>query len=67
VDGSHPRVRAHVHHVTLNDVEAHKEKQEELQAQQKGKAREQRRERQVTLLRKPSAVSAVFFRRIGKE
>lgn len=32
-----------------------------------GKAEERRRERQVTLLRKPGPVSATLFQRIGKE
>ena len=67
MDGSRPSVRAHVRHVTVKDVEAHKEKQEEVQAQEMGKAEEQRRERQVTLLRKLSPVSAAFFQHIGKE
>ena len=67
MDGSHYSVRTHVHHVTMKDVEAHKEKQEEMQAQEREKAKEQRRERQVTFLRKPGPGSATFFRRIGKE
>ena len=67
VDGSHPAVQAHVRHVTVKDVEAHKEKQVQVQAQEVDKTGEQRRERQVTLLRKPGPVSAAFLRRIGKE
>jgi len=67
VDGSHPSVQAHVRHVTIKDIEAHKEKEEEVQTQEMEKAREKHRERQVTLLRKPGPVSATFFRRIGKE
>ena len=67
VDGSHPSVQAHVHHVTVRDVDARKEKQEEAQTREKEKVEEQHRERKVTLLRKPGPVSATFFRRIGKE
>ena len=67
MDGSHYSVRTHIHHVTVKDVEACKEKREEVQAQERGKVKEQRRERQVTLLRKPGPDSAPFFRRIGKE
>jgi len=51
----------------MKDVEARKEKREEVRAQEIGKVQEQRRERQVTFLRKPGPGSASFFRRIGKE
>ena len=67
VDGSHPSVQAHVRHVTIRDVEAYKEKQEEAQAQETEKAKMQRRVLQVTRLRKPGPVSAPFFQRVGKE
>ena len=67
VNGSHPSVQAHVHHVTVKDVEAHKAKQEEVQTMEMEKAKEQHRERQVTLVRKPGPASATFFRRVGKE
>jgi hypothetical protein len=67
VDGLHPTVQTHIRHVTVKDVEAHKERQVQVQAQEVDKTGEQRRERQVTLLKKPGPVSAVFFRRIGKE
>lgn len=67
VDGSHSSVQAHVRHVTVKDVELHKGKQEEVQAQEMEKAEIQHRERQVTLLRKPGPASAAFFQRIGQE
>ncbi|KAF9649472.1 hypothetical protein BDM02DRAFT_3230271 [Thelephora ganbajun] len=67
VDGSHAGVRAHVRHVTVKDVEAHKENQEEVQAQEIEKVEVQHRERQVTLLRKPGPVSAAFFQNTGKD
>ena len=67
VDESHSGVRAHVRHVTVQDVEAHKGKQEEVQTQEEERFQEKCREQQVTLLRKPSSVSAPFFQRAGKE
>jgi len=67
VDKSHPDVQAHVHHVTIKDVEEHKGKQGEAQAQEMENFQEERREQQVTLLRKHSPVTAAFFRSIGEE
>ena len=64
---SHSDVQAHVRHVTVKEVEEHKEKLEEAQAREMEKLQEERRERQVTLLRKPSPVTAAFFSCIGKE
>lgn len=70
VDGTHPVVRAHAHHITVKEVEAHNGKRE-TQTQELEKFQEERREQQVTLLRKPSPVTAPFFQRvfqrIGKE
>jgi len=67
VDGSHPSIQAHVRHVTVKEAEEYNEKQKETQDQGMGKFQENRHEQQVTLLRKPSPVSAAFFQCIGKE
>ena len=67
VNETNPSVQAHVHHVTVKDIEAHKAKQEEVQVTEMEKTKEQHRERQVTLVRKPGPVGATFFRHIGKE
>jgi len=64
---SHSDVQAHVCHVTVKEVEERKEKLKEAQAREMEKLKEERRERQVTLLRKPSTVTAAFFSCIGKE
>ena len=67
VDATHPVVRAHARHVTIKEVEAHKGKREEAQTQEFEKHKEERREQQVTLLRKLDPVTAPFFQRLGKE
>ena len=67
VDRSHSDVQAHVHHVTIKDVEGHKGKQGEAQAQEMERFQEERHEQQVMLLRKHSPVTAAFFRSIGEE
>lgn len=67
VDGSHLKVRAHIRHATVKDIEVHNGKQEEVQVQEIEKAEMQHRERQVIPLRKPGPVSAAFFQHIGKE
>lgn len=67
VDGSHPSVQAHVRHVTVKEAVGYNENPKEVQDQGMEKFQEKRHEQQVTLLRKPSPVSAAFFQCIGKE
>ena len=65
VDESHPSVRAHVREATAKDAKVRKE--EPVQPREIEEDEAQRRERQVTRLRKPGPVSAALFQHVGKE
>lgn len=69
VNRSHSSVRAHGHHVAINDTEAHKGKQEDVYGLGMGMDgfQEMCDELQVTFLRKPGPISATFFQCAGKK